>query len=454
MSILDYHLQHVLFKILDRQDPETRKQLRNISRCGRRSIPTKVGTSSVVAVLRSNTGESTFFGQMHCRNPHACPVCSAKIMETYRAKIASAIDEEYDRGNYGFMATFTVPHMWFMSCRETTDILYETWKYFRLTIKSSHKNSTWVHPYRAFTLATKTKSWVRVCEYTYGRRNGWHPHFHCVFWTPKEHFDEVLDWEQKLCEFWIAQARRITIKYWKENNLHAEMGDLETLADRVFAKIDDWKQSLHFSRDKEGKLLRATSSDYLTGWGADRETTGNKRKTASHSGHYTPYQILELAEFDEYWAQKYIDFCLAVTQKPVHHRMNFSKDGIYKRVREWQATHEIISEGTVKKKLWVTATYFTSDEWYDICSINRRIPVIANILYLAKDENTEDLLFDYIESLGLPKRRRLKSPDEYKAGTCTIKHNGEILHVDEFTAELLADFKVCDHIAEIFNATA
>lgn len=429
MSILDYHLQHVLFKILDKQPQEVRHQLRNISRCGRRTIPAGIGTPSVVAVLRSNTGESTLFGQQHCRNPHACPVCSAKIMETYRGKIASAIDEELDRGYYGFMATFTVPHLHFMSCRETTDILYETWKYFRAKIKSSHANSSWQHPYLQFVNATGTDSWVRVCEYTYGKRNGWHPHFHCIFWTPKEHFDEVLDWEQKLCDFWITQAKRVTLKYWRKNNLHTDIGEgnLELLLERVYKRTGYWTQSLRFSRDQNGKLLRTTSSDYLAGWGADRETTGNRRKKASHEGHYTPYQILEMAEFDNEWANKYIEFCLAVTEKPVHHRMNFSKNGIYKRVEQWQQEHEVIQEGQTKKKLWESVTYFTVDDWYAICSANRQTPVIANILYLAKSPDTEELLFEYIASLGIPPRRRI--PQNF------------------------GDFETCDIITDIFNTT-
>lgn len=453
MSILDYHLQHVLFRILDKQPVETRHQLRNISRCGRRSIPTGIGTRSVVAVLRSNTGEATTFGQMHCRNPHACPVCSAKIMEVYRAKIASALDEEFARGYFGFMATFTVPHMWFMSCRETTDILYETWKYFRLR-QRRRANRTWVHPYYEFAEATGTKSWVRVCEYTYGDRNGWHPHFHCILWTPKEHFDEVLDWERKLCDFWISQAKRITLKYWREHNLHSEMGDLEVLLERVFAHQEDWNQSLRFSRDQNGKLLRATSSEYLTGWGSDREATGNRRKEASHAGHYTPYQILEKAEHSDKWARKYIEFCLAVTEKPVHHRMNFSKDGIYKRVCEWQATHDVYGESLVKKKFWAAVTYFTADEWYDISTINRRTPVISNILYLAQSEDTEQLLFDYIRSLGIPPRRRLENICAEGNGGCEIKYRGEIFYVDEFTAEVLSDFQTVDAIVKVFNGTA
>lgn len=412
MSIIDYHLQHVLRRLIDNEPSETRHQLRNIAKCGQKLIPPGVGSLPVVAVLRSSENQSTLFGHVHCKNPFCCPACSAKIMEGYRAQIASALDMQEHNGEWGFMATFTIPHLKFMSCRETTDILYQTWKYFRARSNNGHKNTTWQHPYFKFAQETGVDSWVRVCEYTYGELNGWHPHFHCIFWIPKDNFGKVLDYEEDLCKFWIAQARRITIKYWKANKLHEEQ-DLEKLADRVFAKADEWQGALKFSRDGNGKLLKATSANYTTGWTADREVTGNRRKEASHENHFTPYQILEKAEFHKHWARVYIDFCLAVTRKPVHHRLNFSKNGICKKIAEWQKTHDVESTSQVKKNTWETVTFFYADDWYEIYSKNRHAPVIANILYLAQNPEHEQLLFDYIKSLGIPPKRR--SP-EFKPG--------------------------------------
>lgn len=447
MSVLDYHMQHVLFRILDGESHDTKQKLKNIRLCGRKLVQHSVN-KPVVAVLRSNTGQAALFGHAHCRNPFCCPVCSAKIMEEYRAKIAAAIDMQENSGFVGFMATFTVPHLGFMSCRETTDILYETWKYFRQRLKKA-ANKNWVHPYFAFTEATGVKSFVRVCEYTYGEKHGWHPHFHCIFWVPREHFDDVLEWENRLCEFWIQQAERITLKYWRENKLHAEQ-DLDALLKSVFAHADDWHQALRFSRDKNGKLARAMSSAYLTGWGSDREATGNYRKQASHEGHYTPYQILEKAEQSPKWARVYIDFCLDVTRKPVHHRMNFSKDGICKRLAAWIETHGITAVSEVKKKSWAAVTYFNADEWYVICSKNRTQPVIANILALARKPEDEPTLFDYIKSLDIPPRRRLKL-NQFAPGKVEVIYDGEIIYVDEYTAELIFGWKSCTEIESYYN---
>ena len=415
MSIIDYHLQHVLRRLIDNEPSETRHQLRNIAKCGQRLIPPGIGALPVVAVLRSSDNQSALFGHVHCKNPFCCPACTAKIMEGYRAKIASAIDMQEASGEWGFMATFTIPHFSSMTCRETTDILYKTWQYFKLKLKHTDRKTNWEHPYYSFIKATGVNSWVRVCEYTYGKANGWHPHFHCIFWVPKKNFDSVLDWEEKLCDFWLSTARRIAIKYWKDNHLH-ESQDLETFANLLFARTRDWRGALQFSRDLNGKLLKATSANYMTGWTADRELTGNIRKEASHKNHYTPYQILEKAEFDKQWARVYIDFCLAVTRKPVHHRLNFSKNGICKRLAEWQKTHPTESTSLVKKNTWEAVTFFYADDWSKIYSENRRAPVIANILYLAQNPEHEDLLFDYIKSLGIPPKRRRP---EFKSGWYT-----------------------------------
>ena len=404
MSALDYHLQHVLKKLISHGGEEVRLQLKNVARCGQSIIHAGIGTTDAVYVLKSSSGEAKLFGHAHCRNPHCCPVCSATIMEEYRAKIASAIDMLSHEGKFGFMATFTIPHLKFMTCRETTDILYETWKYFRTRVKSTHKNSTWVHPFDEFCAATDMDTWVRVCEYTFGEKNGWHPHFHCVFWVPNDKADIVLDYEQKLCEFWIQQARRVTLKLWKQKHLH-EGEDLDKLLADVFKRADWWGQALKFSRDTDGKLMRATSSDYIAGWAADRETTGNRRKQASHEGHFTPYQILELAEHDNHWANRYLEFCMAVTRKPVHHRMNFSKNGICKRITEWQAEHGYSSAIAQKKSTWAVVGYFDKQSWWKICLANRRAPVIANIIHLVSMGNS-DLVAEYTHSIDVEFRRR------------------------------------------------
>lgn len=422
-DILDFHLQHVMKRILRRHcSKEQLEQLKSIYLCQEKIHPRNVTGKKTVFLVRGDNERSGYYGQAHCRNPFCCPVCTAKAMEGYRSRIASAIDMLKGQGYFGFMATFTVAHLKSMSCREVTDILYDTWKYFRM--KNFQKK---FHVSQEFFKDVEVSDWVRVCEYTYGV-NGWHPHFHCIYWIPRSNVDKVLDWENALSDYWVKIAKFIAVKYWRANNLHTDK-NLDDLAKDLFEPGERaGKHSVRFSRDKNGKLLEVDSSNYLTGWSADRELTGNIRKSASHAGHYTPYQILQMAEHDDKWAQVYVDFVLGVTKKPVHHRVNFSKRTATKpslsaRVDEYRKTHKSKYVLDEKKTTWRVVTYFDEFEWWNLCRLNRTAPVFENILYLARKPDYEDLLFEYLKFLHLKPRRRIGdgclipsiSRDEYKA---------------------------------------
>ena len=430
-DILDYHAQHVLRRIIDELPYNQQEQLKNIHLCGRKIIR-QPGHVSAVYVMRNSDGGSKFFGQSHCQNPFACPTCAARIMEKYRSMIASALDMLKD-DHFAFMATFTVPHLKFMSCREVTDILYDTWKYFRMKMKPNPKKN-WVHPYYAFNQEVPIEYWVRICEYTYGEENGWHPHFHVLYWTKRGYEDKILEWQDKLNEFWIEQAKRVALKYWKANKLH-EGQDLEKLADRLFCfAVDEYTKrnpALKFSTDENGKIRESKSSSYLTGWSCDQEITGNIRKEASHENHYTPYQILLKAEHDLHWRNIYVDFCLSVTRKPVHHRMNFSKNGFVKKIEAYRKEHGYQSVVIQKKRTWKVVAYFYEDEWSRLYDLNKFAPVLSNILYLAGKDT--DLMHEYLESLEF-ERRRIEP---------TLKED-----MDRIMREQ------CEHIESIFNDVA
>ncbi len=409
-DILDYRLQHVLQDMIYDLPYKDRYQLRNIFSCGRRITISNTQLGERVYLTKDIDDNVNFVGQSHCKNPFCCPVCSAKIMEEYRSKIGSALDMLRDKF-FGFMVTFTIPHLKFMSCRETTDILYDTWKYFHQ--KNFTKN---VHYYQEFSKAVGIKHWVRVCEYTYGV-NGWHPHFHCIFWCERKNKDKILEFEDKLNEFWTKQAKRVTLKYWKENKLHNEE-NLEDLTDRLFAFRTD--KGLFISK-KDGKVLESLSADYLAGWGSDSELTGNIRKKASHEGHMTPYQVLQQSEYNSEYKKIYLDFCLSVTRKPVHHRLNFSKTGILKAIQQYRQIEGYRSVIDQKKRMARVVTFFDSSEWSNLCNLNKEFPVLSNILYLTKYD--EYLLADYLESVKIKIRRREEYEEIFEIAEAVL--NGE-----------------------------
>lgn len=395
-DIVDYKLQHWLFNEIDQLPINQRLQLKSIRRCCTSPIEFKGETPAVY--LLSNGQSAKFFGQKTCKNPWACPVCTARMMNEYRSVIATMLDMLRDKkfagdDYFAYGLTLTIPHLAFMQCKETTDILYNTWRYFTMkNFKRSHG-----HAFHQFNLDVKNFWHVRVAEYTYGE-NGWHPHFHCIFWIKRSDAHKVLAYQEKLNAFWTQCAKTYTLKYWLENDLHKNINeDRSALCDKLYSKISQKHPALKFSTNPDGTLLECLSSDYITGWGSDKELTGNIRKEASHDGHYTVYQIMLKAQEDPKYRDIFIDYILNVTRKPVHNRVRRSP-GLTKLIKQYRQLNGYKKVSEQKKtEDWKVILFFDKEQWSLLCSKNKTSPVLSNILYLAIEN--EELLFEYLDYL-------------------------------------------------------
>lgn len=409
-EILDYALHHHLHKLIAELPIQQQIQLKTLKLCGTQ-IPPRKGVPNSVYVA-TNGRRARFVGQSSCKNTWACPVCSAYMMSKYATEISAAIDMMRKEGNMAFMVTLTVPHLKFMSCREVTEILYKTYSYFRRTAKQkryekkadgtvrSDKGTASAQFFRALDI----EYFVSVCEYTWGE-HGWHPHFHILLWTKKENRDKILEWQEKLNEFWLHTAKRITLE---------ETGKMFTAdrAEKIINYLYDHcqKDAGVFISNDNGVVRESLTSEYIAGWGADKEMTGNVQKKASHKGHLTPYQILERSYYgDKKMSQLYIEFCLQVTRKPVHHRVCWSKNGFKPKILQYiqcQKAQEFLKKKDVEST-WQVVCYFTYDEWSKICYENIYAPVKANILYMAI--HAPDILQTYLQQMGIRYRTNDKT---------------------------------------------
>lgn len=356
-EVYDYKLKEYLARIIAELPINKRMQLKNLQLCGRKIAFTGNGVPSVY--LASNGTSAKFFGTTMCKNPFACPCCSAHMMAGYSEQIGAALEAMREKGYFGFMVTFSVAHLPFMNCRDVTDILYETRSYFRRTAKQKYTRKHIGSVSQQFFADCEIKHSVTVCEYTYGR-NGWHPHCHAILWCPRDKAERVLEWQDALNDFWTATAKRITLAKYANNEA------LTATVERLYEDSND--TGLYISQ-KDGKLSESLASEYICGWGADRELTGNYQKAASHDGHYTPYQILDMAYHgNESMKNIYLDFCLAVTKKPVHHRVMWSKTGL--KAIAMHQMQIIRCREFVKKKQnatrWVVHAVFTKSQWYEL----------------------------------------------------------------------------------------
>lgn len=403
LEILDHTLHSYLHGLIDRLPANQALQLKSLKMCGSKIVPQKGLPQNVYLI--SNGKNSKFVGQAMCKNPWACPVCSAYMMSKYASEIASAIEMKRAEGEMAFMVTFSVPHLRFMTCRQVTDILYETFSYFRRTAKQKNyrKRSDGSLGFRAGTISKQffdefeVTDYVNVCEYTWGV-NGWHPHFHMLMWTKKSNADKIMEWQSKLNEFWLQTAKRITEKHLK--NCFTDDFAVDYI-NRLYSKSEK-DCGVYISNDN-GEVRESLTSDYISGWGADKELTGNRRKEASHEGHLTPYQILEKAYYDDAEMEKlYLEFCLQITRKPVHHRVLWSKNGFKTRInnfRQSEKAREYLKKKDTENLEWKVVCYFESEQWKEICYFDKFAPVKANILFMAI--HAPDVMIEYLKTFDI-----------------------------------------------------
>lgn len=395
----NYHLQTWLKHEIAKLPYEQQISLKGLKMCARNVLPSNITPSGQSGVfLLSNGVESKYFGHITCKNTWCCPICTARVMEKRRQRIGAALDALGDK-LFAFSITFTIPHLRFQSCHEVTDILYETWKRFNnmKSIKGKRAKTQFVEPVQTFF--SKIHHYVRVAEYTWGT-NGWHPHFHFIFWTDFESAKTIAELKTALQKTWNNEFANVAKIYWKRHNLDR---DINRFIDCInHAALKNTSESVNFSLEKDGSLFRVQSSAYISGWGGDSEATGNIQKQASHAGHYTPWQILELAEHDKKFADLYIEFCLEVT-KYVHKRVAYSKGlkAIIDKYIQTVGYESVIKKNAATKSLpWRVVCWFTKEQWFTLCNEH---DALSNILYLAKkatyNSEAEQILFDYIISI-------------------------------------------------------
>lgn len=412
-EISDTRLQHYLKKQIEKLPYEKKQYLRSLLSCG---VQVVRQTGAVPGVfLLTNGKDSKFFGHTSCKNAWACPVCAAKKMSKYATEIACAIDALKEKNQSAFMLTLTIPHTSGMSCEETTEILYNTWKNFithgNKTVKANNlkgKDRRWKNNdvFASFCEQLNCKHRVRVGEFTYGNA-GWHPHFHCLFWVDDNKFDKVLEWKEKFLERWLELAKRETLKYWnKINPSNKEKNSIRL--NIMYDNLNTVSKAAYFSVDKEGKLIKQQSSNYICGWGADKELTGNIQNKASAEGHLTPHEILtKAANGNEKMLDLYIEYAISV-KKHKHARINFSvHSGIRKIIRDYMRTNaykECIKKKSIRQNeelKWKVLCWFTEKQWFNICELDRKFPIKHNILYLATLPNGLILLNEYLKFYGI-----------------------------------------------------
>lgn len=415
---------------------KTPNHVKNLALCGTSAIKMPAQGSQVYLMASDGVEKKTkLFGTRLCHNPFACPVCSARVMAGYGANIACAIDALATwRDEKAFMVTFTLPHVGYMSCKDTYEILLATWRRFskdgnraystkqkyilkndlgerskkggnlgvgkKGSVKTYYKGSA---PYGKFRSDLKITFNCRVYEFTWSKKNGWHPHIHVLFWVPSYNWDKVLTYVDSLNDFWWSCAQKEANIYFKKKYPDRDMSCF------IGFLYSEWRKnpktghrSVFFSVDKDGKLRKTESSHYISGWSGDYEMA-NSDKSASR-GHLTPQQIIEHAVItnDKEYYDLYLEYAHATTR---HRRMEFSRNKVDGKtlnviIRQWKQTNKYVE--WLKKKVmdkgekWHVVFWFSEKQWSTIYQKdlvgNHKKSIVATLLRLARVRSPDNII--------------------------------------------------------------
>jgi len=217
-----------------------------VRKCGQKAI------GGDPTLHRTAEGHGHFGGVETCGSVWMCPVCAAKITEGRRADIEAVLKGHRDADGTAYMATLTIPHHRFQTCRELREAVAGAWR----KVKQG----------KAWMRARNGHSWigdVRALEITHGE-NGWHPHLHVlVYFEPGTAKETMWAFGGWLFDAWAAAVARL---------------GFGSCSERAFT----WEVT---NADKG-------AADYVGKWGAALELTKGHTKLGRNGGR-TPWQILK-----------------------------------------------------------------------------------------------------------------------------------------------------------------
>ena len=140
-------------------DPDTPKRQRT---CGAVPIGSQVQ-------IRIKDGSAYYCGLETCGNVWLCPVCSAKIHHRRADELREALSAWEAAGHTASLVTITVPH-------DLSDRLANLVAAERAAWKQITAGRSWQRLKARLGIA----GYVIALEFTWGDRNGWHPHYHVL----------------------------------------------------------------------------------------------------------------------------------------------------------------------------------------------------------------------------------------------------------------------------------
>lgn len=202
---------------------------------------------NVVNVIQHSSGKLSYGNLARCSSVWVCPVCSAKIVAKRREELGGLVDRAVMSGVHVSMVTLTVPHG---RSDDLTSTLTAICKAKRLMQNRK--------PFKRLSADLGLIGEVRTLEVTHGV-NGWHPHFHLLFFT-----------RRKMTQAGLTSDRSLILSMWQDAAMSA---------------------GLSCPNEHGCSVLSAFKgvADYVQKFGMDYEMTYSSTKTGAGR---TPFQLL------------------------------------------------------------------------------------------------------------------------------------------------------------------
>jgi len=369
-----YALMRTAQGILWNKSAEWREQNRTCW-CSR-SLKRDTGT---VSVYRNEDGSgASLTGLNRCGNIWTCPVCAAKVAETRRVELSTALVSHVGTGGAAYLLTLTFPHE---ADHQMSDLLE------RFT-KARHKLQNSRSWKRIMASAGRIGS-VASLEVTISQENGWHPHLHLLIFARPQGLGEgePVNAQGDLESIDIAELKTT----WCNILLKSGLGSLGKINDML-------KHALNVrGGNQAAEYIAKYGRDER--WGQSSEMTRhyNKQGAAGERDglmHFTPFQLLTWAGNGDEWAiRKFIEYSQAIEGK----RAVTWSPGLKKSlVGDDDRTDEEIAADDATRPEQLLVGELEQDQ-YQIIFRKNRLPDF--IRYVANSATCQGDIDDYIRAI-------------------------------------------------------
>lgn len=151
-----------------------------------------------VPIYKSKDHDAAHYGNLQtCSSVWQCPVCAARISERRREELKHAIAQADQAGSVS-LVTLTFSH-------KRTDQLAR----LKTCITKAYSSMTEQRAYKTLLSDFEIYGTVRAFEVTWSEANGWHPHFHVLWFSERTlTAEDHVTIRDRLYKFWRAAATK------------------------------------------------------------------------------------------------------------------------------------------------------------------------------------------------------------------------------------------------------